>query len=182
VTGLGIAYSLPQRFLRFSLVGSDFPVVQARINRVRYDLRALGLAWEDTWVVERNPKGTGFHAHLWQHGSYVRQDVLQEVTQRRGMGIPWIQAWRAPQGASVTYGLKSITYGLKGARGGSEGLTEHLTLNGGRLIHASRGFWRNGATGERLTKRKCEQDALTARQTSGVPSPWILRHDVKGNA
>lgn len=146
-----IGVSEPQRFVRFSLVGPDWQTARARLKRVRYDIRQAGVNWHDCYHVERNPKGTGYHAHLFQHGDFIDQSVLQTLCERRGMGFPFITRWEPTSIRAHGYALKQATgYGLKGAAR-SATLSEYLANNGGRLVHASRGFWRDGSTGRRLT-------------------------------
>jgi hypothetical protein len=138
-----VGYTQPERFVRLSLVGDTWQERRGRIRRWRYFVRQDGYAWQDVFFVERNPKGTGFHAHLYQHGDWVPQAVLQEHAQRSGMGFPDIRRWREVDHGGYAYGLKSATgYGLKGAAR-SESLTGYLADNGGRLFHASRDFWRS---------------------------------------
>lgn len=104
------------------------------------DLRDEGYDWEHWGVVEVNPAGTGFHAHLWERGdSFVPQRVLQRACQRRGLGIPDIRAWRPLPGRGAGYGLKVATaYGLKGEPAAV------LDLNGGRFGGWTRGFFDGG--------------------------------------
>jgi hypothetical protein len=119
--------------------------VRARLYRVRYDIRRIGVRWADCYHIERNPRGTGFHAHLFQHGDYIEQSLLQTLCERRGMGFPYITAWRPTSIRAHGYALKEATgYGLKGAAR-SETLRDYLAMNGGRLVHASREFWRDAS-------------------------------------
>lgn len=122
---------------RLSLVGWDAATCRARIKRLVYDIRAAGYDWEHWGVVEANPRGTGFHFHGLQRGSYVDQGRLQELTERRGMGIPWISAYRREGRGGATYALKGAGYALKGG-------AELLDLNGGRYGQWTRGFFEGG--------------------------------------
>ena len=150
VTALAIAVCEPERFVRFSLAGDDWPTIRSRVFRVSYDVRAAGFSWNLAYAVERNPKGTGFLAHAYQWGDFVPQRRLQAICSRRGMGFPDIRSWKQLGAQGTAYAMKAATgYAMKGADR-ADGLREYLDLNGGRLIHASRGFWRDGPKGGRL--------------------------------
>ena len=178
--GLAIALAQPQRHGRVSLVGDTWELVQARMNRLRYDLRSDGTKVEWIWMVEANPRGTGHHAHFWQHGDFIPQDRLQRLCERRGMGIPWIGAWKArkPQSGdpdalqTVIYGMKGAAYGLK-ATATTSGLAEHLRLNGGRLEHHSRGFFREGD--QQLSKADAIKRATELVHAEDGPDHWVLK-------
>ncbi len=181
--GLAIGLADPERHGRFSLVGDSWEVVRGRMARVKHGLGVLGYRFEWVWTVEANPRGTGHHAHFWQHGDYVPQPALQGVAAREGMGYPWIgrfQANRPSDGAqgpsAVTYGMKGVGYGLKGAAAVS-GLPEHLRLNGGRLQHHSRGFFRQGE--EQLTKVEAVDRAVRLVHGDELDC-WVMRRCVPG--
>lgn len=166
-----IGISEPQRWGRFSLIGDDWQTARARIKRVRYDIRRAGFEWNDCYHVERNPRGTGYHAHWFQHGEYVSQHVLQELCQKRGMGYPFVQKWEPTSIRAHGYVLKQATgYGLKGAHR-SDTLREYLANNGGRLVHASRGFWRDGESGGRLAGMDAARRVYAERKY-GPREPW----------
>jgi hypothetical protein len=135
-------------------VGDDWQVVRARMNRLGYSLRsALGPEHQWCWATEPNPRGTGHHVHAYQRGPFVPQALLSEVAGRCGMGeVVDIRRLSAPAGH---YALKGAGYAVKGA--GSESFLE---LNGHRITHASREFWRAGQGGGRLSVRQAEREAL----------------------
>jgi len=140
----------PERFIRWSLVADDWQVARARFKRLRYRCREVVPLWQDCYSVERNPEGTGFHAHGYQWGGFIAQRRLQALCLREGFGFPYIRAWHPTSERAYGYALKAATgYGLKGAQR-SETLGEFMALNGGRFVHASRDFWREGAKGPRL--------------------------------
>jgi len=139
---LAIGLARPERLVRFSLIGDTWAERRARFKRVRFNIRNAGFSWNDCYHVERNPRGTGYHAHLWQHGDYVPQRDLQRMCLREGMGYPDIRQVQE-LGRSTSYGLKAaLGYGMKGVESSTG--EQYLALNGGRLVHASRGFWRDG--------------------------------------
>lgn len=150
VTALAIGLVEPERFVRFSLVGEDWQTVRRRVRRVAFELRHEGFSWNCCWHVERNPRGTGHHVHAYQWGDFVAQSKLQTVCSGNGMGYPDIRKWEQVGTRGTMYGMKhAVGYGMKGAST-REGLSEYLALNGGRLVHASRGFWREGRDGPRI--------------------------------
>jgi hypothetical protein len=149
-TAGAIALAEPERLVRYSLVGEDWQTIRSRLFRVRYRVRQDGFRWEEAYHVERNPKGTGHHVHAYQHGEFVPQARLQELCRREGLGYPDIRSFRTTGELGAAYGLKAATgYGLKDAQR-PEALVEYLRLNGGRLVHTSRAFWRDGQNGGRI--------------------------------
>lgn len=163
----------PERFVRWSLVGDDWQVARARLKRVRYRCRQDVRNWQDCYFIERNPNGTGFHAHGYQWGGFLAQSRLQQHCLREGVGYPWIAKWEPTSVRAYGYAMKHATgYGLKLAQR-SETLREYLDWNGGRLIHASRGFWRDGARGGRLAGVDAARRVW--RERAFGPSPaWSL--------
>jgi len=150
VTALAIGLVEPERFVRFSLVGDDWQTIRRRVRAVAFDLRHEGFSWNCCWHVERNPRGTGHHVHAFQWGDFVSQRKLQTVCMAQGMGYPDIRKWEQVGTRGAMYGLKhAVGYGLKGASR-KEGLEQYLAANGGRLVHASRGFWREGRDGPHI--------------------------------
>lgn len=133
---LAIGLAHPERAIRLSLVGETWQERRQRIYRLRYRIRAAGYSTADCYHVEPNPKGTGHHAHMWQYGDFLPQAELQTLARREGLGIPYIERIRSDSFAF--YGLKGVGYGLKGV-----GDDSYLDANGRRLVHASRGFWRD---------------------------------------
>lgn len=180
VRAAAIALAAPQRALRLSLVAdaedSDpWMTARRRINRTREMYRRETGHDLGEWLtqVEKNPKGTGYHAHAWQHGSRkVDKDALDRAAQRAGAGWTNVQAVRSNVGASF-YGLKGVGgmgYGLKEAQGDP---AEHLRLNGGRLTHQSRGFFRS-EDGSTLGVRAAERVALDKMSGGRARGRWGL--------
>jgi hypothetical protein len=164
---LAIALAKPERALTLTLVADadeqdPWAVARRRVNRTREWLKRMNVD-PGQWVthVEPNPQGTGFHAHIWQHGSFIAKAALQEAGHHAGTG--WTRVERVRQTASAaSYGLKGMSYGLKGVTGQQDASTvEYLRVNGGRLTHQSRAFFR-GADGETLPVRQAEYAALRA--------------------
>jgi hypothetical protein len=161
--GLAIALMAPRRGITLTLAANEgdatpWATVRVRVKRTRDYVRRMGHEpgeWD--YHVEANPKETGYHVHAWQHGPYLPKRVLQEAAHRAGGGWTRIEEIRKKREAS-SYGLKlaAATYGLKGADSEPH---EYLRLNGRRLSHHSRNFYRS-PTGARIGVRTAEKLAL----------------------
>ena len=184
VRSAAIALAVPKRAIRLSLVADageadPWPVARLRINRTReFYQRLTGHSLGEMCShVEMNPSSTGFHAHVWQHGSRrVDMGALDEAAQRAGGGFAKVETVRSVAGAS-TYGLKGVggmSYGLKET--GSDP-AEYLRLNGGRLTHQTRGFFRS-VDGSTLAVRAAERAALTAMFGKREEGRWGLVTEV----
>jgi hypothetical protein len=152
--------------IRLSLVGNsddESPARTAliRIKRIRQALKRMGIAaGEWCYTMEKNPKGTGYHAHCLQTGPYIPQDRLQEACDRAKAGIPYINAIKREGIWTSRYGLKGFGadgYGLKTFRPNGNP-AEALRLNNGRLEHHTRGFY--SFEGEALLVRDMERLAI----------------------
>lgn len=170
----------PRRAIRVSLVADagdpdPWPTARRRMNRTREEYRRRTRRSLGDWCysVEPNPRGTGFHAHAWQHGpDKVDMAALDVAAQAAGAGFCKVETVRNV-GQASRYGLKGLGgagYGLKGTDGDP---AEYLRVNGGRLTHQSRGFFRSedGAT---LPVRQAESAALAALYGEREPGRWGL--------
>ena len=155
LVGGAITLADPERWGTLTLVGDDWQLVRARMRRLTYRLRSsLGGSFEWCWHVEPNPKGTGHHVHFWQRGVYVPQRLLSDLCRSEGMGrVCEVKRWR-PSTRATVYGVKlaGVGYGLKLADA-EESMRGYLDINGNRLVHASRGFWRD-RSGEHVGQRE----------------------------
>lgn len=179
-----IALAAPRRAITLTLLADPgeadpWPVARGRINRTReYYLRLTGHSLgEMCFHVEMNPKQTGFHGHGWQHGSRrVDKEALDEACQKAGGGFAKVETVRSVAGAS-TYGLKGVggmSYGMKGTEGDP---AEYLRLNGGRLTHQTRGFFRS-VDGSTLRVRAAERAAMVAMFGKQEAGTWGLVTEV----
>lgn len=133
----------PERFVSLTLVPDplrEWVRLRAQLRDLARRLRLEGYSWEWAWFIERNPKGSGFHLHGLQHGDFVPQRELQGMWGGRIVDVRAIKS----AGGAAAYGAKSAIgrvahYGSKGIEGNP---TEHRGLNGGRIGHWSRGFFR----------------------------------------
>lgn len=115
--------------------------VRKRMNRTIEYARELGVdVGELVYTVEPNPKATGYHAHVLQHGEgRIELELLKQAARAAGAGtISGMQVVRNVQSASL-YSLKASAYSLKGLQGEQRRLA--LAINGGRLEHHTRGFF-----------------------------------------
>lgn len=173
--GRAISLAEPQRAVRLSALPMDqgWQSVRYSVGELTRLIRRDGFEWNLAYHVEWNPSGNGMtHAHGWQYGDFVPQARLQELCEKVGQGFPYIERikQRVGRGQNVSYGLKGVTYGLKGAYE-RETLDGFLEVNGGRLVHSTRGFWRDGRRGETLT---LEEAKKRASPESEDPGPWVL--------
>jgi hypothetical protein len=134
---------------RFSLVPTSWTLARLKMTQVRERLADLGYRNEWAYSLEPNPSGEDLaHAHGVQHGpDKLPQELLQEICQAQGLGIPWIA--RIKGGDKVTsYGVKAAGaafYGVKSAKEAQDHQEDYkrfLDLNGGRISHHTRGFYR----------------------------------------
>lgn len=146
---LAITLAEPTRMIRLSLIGNsddESPAKTAliRIKRIRQALKRMGVpAGEWCYTIEKNPKGTGYHAHCLQSGPYIPQDRLQTACERARAGIPYINAIKRTGIWTSRYGLKGFGadgYGLKTFRANGSP-AEALRINNGRMEHHTRGFY-----------------------------------------
>lgn len=164
---LAITMAKPTRMIRLSLLAQSTDndpckTALVRVKRTRQALNRMGIApGEWCFTIEKNPKGTGYHAHCLQTGAYVPQDKLQEACERAGAGIPYINAIKREGIWTSRYGLKGFGadgYGLKTFRPNGNP-AEALRINHGRLEHHSRGFYQ--FEGEALRVRDMERLAVS---------------------
>lgn len=173
LVGGAITLANPERFITFTQVGDDWPTIQARMNRVNYEVRrACGSEHTMAWQVEPNPNGTGHHAHCWQRGPYLPQARLVELADSEGIGrVTDIKKW-VPTKKATTYGVKllGVTYGGKLTED-TESMATYLGCNGNRLVHASRGFWQ--VDGRSVGQREA-MAAWRRKQASEDNGTWVV--------
>ena len=163
---LAITYARPRRMIRLSgLAGEsdESPCAMALklVGLIRRNLKRIGLEpGEWSFTIEKNPNGTGYHAHCLQHGRSIPQEELQESCARAGAGFPHINSIKRDGPWTSRYGLKGFGadgYGLKTFRPNGDA-REALRINNGRLEHHSRGFF--AIDGEVLRVRDMERAAI----------------------
>lgn len=141
-----MALACPERSYLLTLAGRDWQTVRMRVGRWRYRIRQVAPGWQDCWHVEPNPSGSGeHHVHGLAWGPYLPIETARRAAEREGLGS-WLglRRIRGLQSAAM-YGVKlaalaASAYSVKGV----DDLELFLEANGGRMVHASRGFWRDG--------------------------------------
>ena len=180
---LAITLAAPARMIAITLAAEsldDSPCRTAlvRIKRTKQALKRMGLEpGEWCFTIEKNPKGTGYHAHCLQTGGYIPQDLLQEACERGGAGIPYINAIKRKGVWTSRYGLKGFGadgYGLKRFRANGDS-AEALRINNGRLEHHSRGFY--NFEGEVLKVRDMERAAVSALNANKPVAFMAMRRE-----
>jgi hypothetical protein len=163
---LAITYAGPQRMIRLSALATfddDRPgaAAVAKMKLIRRNLKRFGVPpGEWCWTLEKNPEGTGYHAHAIQRGRSIDQAVLQEACARSDAGIPYINAIRRTAQWTSRYGLKGFGadgYGLKTFRPNADS-REALRINNGKLEHHSTNFY--AIDGDTVLVRQMESNAL----------------------
>jgi len=163
---LAITLAGPQRMIRLSLLAGELDespckTALTRVGLIRRNLKRIGREpGEWSFTIEKNPKGTGYHAHCLQRGPSIPQAELQESCVRAGAGFPHINSIKRAGMWTSRYGLKGFGadgYGLKTFRSNGDP-REALRINGGRLEHHSRKFF--SLDGEPLRVRDMERAAI----------------------
>jgi hypothetical protein len=198
---LAITYAGPRRMIRLSLLASESEqsvckTALRRVGLIRRNLKRMGLEpGEWSFTIEKNPNGTGYHAHCLQHGRSIPQAELQESCVRAGAGFPHINSIKRDGPWTSRYGLKGFGadgYGLKSFRPNGD-TKEALRINNGRLEHHSRGFF--AIDGEVLRVRDMERAAIaelnghkrvayvgaTVDRAQWIASNLQLRHSMIAN-
>jgi len=171
--GRAIGLAKPERAILLTGLAAQHQQRRAQIKKLSYLVRQNGSAWNVSWHTEPNPQRTGFHAHAWQYGDFIDQRKLDGLAHQAGMGMVRISRVRAKVGAgtSAGYGVKMVTglrYGMKLVDAEASAKV-YLEANGGRLVHSTRGYWRDDQ-GKKLTQR----EAMTWRPPGGEREAWQL--------
>lgn len=179
--GRAIGLAQPERMLLLTQGSYEWRENRRRLNRFRDILRMKGQAeYQDAVHVEPNPGGGGTHLHLAHWGDEPTTRQLREAASRAGFGrYAGAEVLRAAPGKPLTYGMKIVVGGSPLGPDLPSATREFLALNGGRLGHATRGFWRDGP-GRPLRGREAAWQVLRARRVDR--GPWIATVDTSGTA
>ncbi len=148
-----------------------------------------GAEIESAYTVEAGAKTGMIHLNLFWHGGFIPQAFLVAVAVALGWGPRVsVTAWSPLTSKASRYGMKEAlnrpasTYGMKEAKSKETALKvdtlqpeqkAYLDRNGGRLLHTSRGFWRDGKGGVALgTRREAFRAAMAARDLAEGRKSW----------
>lgn len=154
-----IYVSRPRYVLTLTLVGDDYEDIRKRMGRFFDAIRRMYPTLRYLWTAENNPAATGTHAHAYVHlaDSSISQVAVHRAASRTGVGS--VDITPVPITARATY----MGYGMKDLL--TDKRDEFLALNGRPerqfIVHPSRGFYRDGATGKNLSRSQAESLALS---------------------
>ena len=173
--GRAIALANPNLWITLTEVGETWPEVQHGMKMFKQRLRRLGVDGHFAYNLEPSRDGTS-HAHLWWRGETVDRATIKVAAasgkfgtySEIGTSFPATREYSRP---TIEYGLKSILSDRPPAP--TElwpAARDYLDRNGGRLVHSTRGFWRD---------HEGLPSTLTAasRSAPGGPGPWLYVRD-----
>ena len=170
--GYAITMARPTLMVTLNLLPEKFPDIKRCMQRLRERLTYRGWEFEWAYGVEQPNPTTPPHVHILVHGQRVPPDDVW-VEQATQSGFDVDHRPRTSRG-SDTYLFKKVSkvkYG--GWSDGLDAIDAHLELNGGRIIHATRSFWRDHS-GEPIAGM--DEAVRIARQAvaNDDSSDWIL--------
>ncbi len=126
----------PTKFLTLTRAPADWQALRLKFRKYGHCIRRDYGAFDAAWTVELTRSGLP-HVHCLVKMPYVPQEALQD----RWGSIIDVRAIKGSQVRTAGYVLKEArqvaSYGLKGSQ---DDLSAHLDLNGGRLVHLTRGY------------------------------------------
>jgi hypothetical protein len=159
---LGLAE--PDLLLTVTLLPPDWLQIRRLLNALMASLRRRSPKFQWAYTVEANRSGDRAHAHAWVRGPRLRRVELADIAASAGVGSVH-QVPTFSRGQALGYTLKEV--GLSPTLPVGEALAQQATfwhLNGGRLVHATHGFWRD-RDGAASTLRRAK------RLGRGLPFP-----------
>jgi hypothetical protein len=160
--GMAVAMAEPRWSIHITKVGHQWATVQRHVNRIVEYVRRPGNSLVMAWFVEHDPHGEDHHVHGYGRADDIGYETWQATAKAVGTGSIHIQKRRSDTREPVLYGLKTVL------RGTDDDVREFLDLNGGRLVHASRGFWRDRRA--RPTTLRIAMKEAAQR----LPGHWVL--------
>jgi hypothetical protein len=148
-TAKAIALARPELSAVLTTWGEDVPsepealfrIFAEAVNFVTRALRSKGV-WEYVWVLELSETRIA-HVHVLAWGQRVSSSRFRRAAQEAGMRWGDVQPIRHPP-ILARYILKLPLAPLDLGLDGEACMAAHLSLNGGKLVHSSRRFWRAG--------------------------------------
>lgn len=172
--GSAIGLARPEWLVTLTQVGGAWQQVKRRMQRLRQYMKRADLLFETAYHVEHNPGGSGLHAHMWLHGDRPRHRDLNRLAINAGLGeVTLVKPMRYPHNGRpvmLTYGMKECLETFD-PRVMPPRTIAFLEVNGGRLVHPSRGFWRDAAGSSLKDRRQAMAEARAAR---GLTGQWLL--------
>jgi hypothetical protein len=142
------------------------------VDAVSRALRSNG-GWEHVWVLELSETGIP-NAHVLARGQPVGSARFRKAAQEAGMRWGDVQPIRHLP-VLARYVLKLPLAPLDLGLDGEACMALHLALNGGKLVHSSRRFWRDGTGASLPGLRAARAAARRERDGRGRrPSPEEL--------
>lgn len=171
--GSAIGLARPRWLITLTQVEDGWQLAKVQIQRLREYFKRDGLDTEMAYHIEHNPRETGLHAHVWTHGDRPGLRMLERAAVRAGLGnVALLRSIDLPVGPP-----RSLSYGMKECLEVVDPLVmpapsaAYLEINGGRLVHASRGFWRDADMQPLRSQREAVQ---AARAALGLVDLWQL--------
>lgn len=157
----------PSRLSTPELRASAPLLLRTAVGRIARDVRLTGKMWEHVSVVELSSSGRP-HAHFLQRGDPLSPKELRHLAARHRAGWAGLSPIRH-MSTITNYVLKRPVSALDmDADEATELLALHRELNGGRLVSATPGFWRD-SRGEAVrgvtAARRAAYYAWVARRT-----------------
>lgn len=169
-----IMLSQPTHSFSITLVGADYTEISFRMSALLKILRRIDPSFQWVWAVEENPEHTGLHIHGFcyvdlGHRMIYRRTVIEALIEAGfclddGRVPLWaLEKLMPPLSAEyIQYPMKTLIDPALAPR--------FLELNGTakrrQLIHPSRGFWRDGAWGRKLTLREAKRISYQRSRSS----------------
>jgi hypothetical protein len=123
----------PTQSILLTRGGLEWPATQKMLNRFRAEIRKKAHRYEDVAHVERN---------LW--GDELDHDTVHASALLAGFGdFAGVEPVRTGTGRALAYGLKTLIAGSNEGPDLPATSQDYLELNGGRLAHATKRFWRD---------------------------------------
>lgn len=128
---LAITAAAPTHLVTLTLAGTDWKAANQRWSKLRRKLAKIH-SFRAAYVVEIGGAGDQLHIHVLWAGRAPTAETLSEAAQEVGLG------WDVD--VRPIHDLEGVAkYLTKQVHEGRA--TEHLRINGNRLIHATKGFW-----------------------------------------
>ena len=140
-----------ERAILITNVPGTWLAAKPLITKLARKLRAEGYQFQWAYNIEENPKGSGYHTHMWQRGDYIPREHLSEISESIGMGYTWVEPMRQPHGIPLPYSMKlGLVDGASTRHQADTQLALYGQRNGGRIVRASRDMFLDRA-GNRTT-------------------------------